>query len=83
MLAHAVDYGLRPVDYASQCSLWISQPCGLGRIYPWLTPLWIRGLRRSGGWLRPHTPQAGLSPARFASCGCSFGAHKATRIRGA
>ena len=27
MLAHAV-------DYASQCSLWISQPFGLGRIYP-------------------------------------------------
>ena len=30
---------------------------------------------RGGGWLRPHAPQAGLSPARFASCGCFSGAH--------
>ena len=27
-----------------RCSLWISQPCGLGRIYPHLTVLWITGL---------------------------------------
>ena len=29
-------------------ALWISQPFVLGRIYPWLTPLWIRGLGRGG-----------------------------------
>ena len=23
--------------------------------------------RRGGGWLRPHAPKAGLSPARYAS----------------
>ena len=74
------------VDYAS---LWISQPFGLGRIYPhagapcglrergsqWITMLRICGLVECGGWLRPHAPQAGLSSARFASCGCSSGAH--------
>ncbi len=31
---------------------------------------WIRGVGSGGGWLRPHAPQAGLSPVRFASCGC-------------
>ena len=41
----------------------------------WITMLRICGLVECGGWLRPHTPQAGLSPARFASCGCSSGAH--------
>jgi hypothetical protein len=87
----AVDYGPDgPVDYARWCvlwitravlavdydasHLWISQPCGLGRIYLGFT-LWISGVGRGGGWLRPHTPQAGLGPARFASCGCSSGAH--------
>ena len=34
-----VDYGLCPVDYACWCMLWISQPYGLGRIYPGLTAL--------------------------------------------
>ena len=82
--------GLRPcglrccasVDYACrarcglrlQSSLWITL-AGLAVDYD-ATHLWISGLgRRCGGWLRPHTPQAGLSPARFASCGCSSGAH--------
>ena len=79
MLAHAVDYGPDgPVDYASgaRCGL-----CGFATVdFPALrarahlsgsTVLWIRE-ERGGGLLRPHTPQAGLSPARFASCGCSF-----------
>ena len=99
MLAHAVDYESDgPVDYACWRMLWITHAgacCGLRFAvlavdFPALrarahisASLWIRGLRRSGGWLRLHTPQAGLSPARFASCGCSFGAHKVTRIRGA
>ncbi len=52
--------------------LWISQHFGLGRIYPHLR---CCGLVECGGWLRPHTPQAGLSPARHASCGCFSGAH--------
>ena len=64
-----------------------ASPCGLrtlGRAVDYdASHLWIRGLGRCGGWLRPHAPQAGLSPARFASCGCSFGAHKVARIRGA
>ena len=33
-----------------------------------------------GGWLRPHAPQAGQSPARSASCGCF---HRCSQGRGA
>ena len=64
----AVDYGLRPVDY--------------GPVGPVdYASLWISGLGRCGGWLRPHAPQAGLSPARYASCGCFSGAHGGGALR--
>ena len=82
MLAHAVDYGPDgPVDYArgARCGLrgfaTVDFPALRARAH--LSTLdgavdeWIRE-GRGGGSLRPHTPKAGLSPARFASCGCSF-----------
>ena len=59
----------RPCGLRSQGLLWIT---GFAL---WITMLRICGLVECGGWLRPHTPQAGLSPARHASCGCSSGVH--------
>ena len=67
------------MDYAPAV-LWITR-AGLAVDYGPAGPVdYARGARcglvECGGWLRPHTPQAGLSPARSASCGCSYGAHE-------
>ena len=88
---------MRAVDYAADAAvdydaahLWISQPFGLGRIYPGFA-LWIREEvfivapptveGNVGAGFAPHAPQAGLSPARSASCGCFSGSRERERIR--
>ena len=60
-------------------ALWITHAVDYGPVgpvdYASRARCGLGGARRGGGWLRPHTHQAGLSPARFTSCGCPLGAH--------
>ena len=66
------------VDYVAS-PLWITLRCGLRGFATvdfarWCV-LWISGLEEEvGARFAPTPPQAGLSPARFASYGCSSGA---------